>query len=131
MNCEVKNFANMRFLLERLELEVIMMSSVIVNNIFSPTGYADINNCKTKKVEASFSEQDEKALENAIARKKEQEEEWRKAQFESNIRLREFLNGSITGIQSENGNISENVGMAMRSYESAISTFGNSVIENA
>lgn len=82
---------------------------------------------RMKRFKELAKEYEEESNKNAIARKKEQEE-WRKAQFESSIRLKEFLNGSSTGIQSDNGNMSANVGMAVGSYESVISAFSNSNI---
>ncbi len=49
------------FTKKKLETEVIDMSNMMVNNHFSSTSYAAINNSKTKKVETSFPAQVEKS----------------------------------------------------------------------
>lgn len=84
---------------------------------------------RQKKMKDIAKQQEEIAHKKAVARKKEQEE-WIKAQTESRNRIQNYLNERVTEAQSENGNIPTDIVAAMQSYESTISTFSNSTIEN-
>lgn len=87
-------------------------------------------NKRYKEITETMKQQEEASYKKAIASKKEQEEEWLRAQVESSNRLQAFMNEQDTQTQSGAVSSSANIGVAIQGYENVISTFSNSMIGN-